>query len=375
MRRLLLTLISLIAALPALGDGVLTAPYISARSYYLMEEESGQPLAALNPDQRVEPASLTKLMTAYLAFKALRERALSPSQTIPVSQEAWKAEGSRMFIDPLKPVTVDELIHGVIIQSGNDASIALAEAIAGSETAFVDRMNKQASELGMVNTHFANATGLPHPQHYSTAHDLALLASALIRVFPEYYPLYSVKEYRYNGITQPNRNRLLWIDATVDGLKTGHTETAGFCLISSAHRGDRRLLAVVLGTNSDLARTTESQKLLNWGFLAFESQRLFQKNVPVKPLPVFKGASREVRAGFSEDIWMTFPKGDSAKARQTLITLQPIVAPIAAGQKLGALEIHYDDKPVAVHDLVALESIPVGNAFTRGWDTIRLMLK
>ena len=375
MRRLLPILLAFAFSLPALGEGTLTAPYIAASSYYLLEVESGQPLAALNPDQRVEPASLTKLMTAYLAFKVLRDRTLVPSQTVPVSQQAWKAEGSRMFIDPMKPVTVDELIHGMIIQSGNDASIALAEAIAGSEPAFVDRMNRQAADLGMTNTHFANATGLPHPQHYSTAHDLALLSAALIHDFPEYYPLYAIKEYRYNGITQPNRNRLLWVDTTVDGLKTGHTETAGYCLISSAHRGERRLLAVVLGTNSDLARTTESQKLLNWGFQTFESQRLFQKNVPVRPLPVFKGASREVRAGFSEDVWMTFPAGEGAKARQTLITLQPIVAPVAAGQKLGTLEIRYDDKPVAVHDLVALEPVPIGNAFTRGWDTIRLMLK
>jgi D-alanyl-D-alanine carboxypeptidase (penicillin-binding protein 5/6) len=375
MRRLLPILLAFAFSLPALGEGTLTAPYIAARSYYLLEVESGQPLAALNPDQRVEPASLTKLMTAYLAFKALQDRTLVPSQTVPVSQQAWKAEGSRMFIDPMKPVTVDELIHGMIIQSGNDASIALAEAIAGTEPAFVDRMNRQAADLGMTNTHFANATGLPHPQHYSTAHDLALLSAALIHDFPEYYPLYAIKEYRYNGITQPNRNRLLWVDTTVDGLKTGHTETAGYCLISSAHRGERRLLAVVLGTNSDLARTTESQKLLNWGFQTFESQRLFQKNVLVRPLPVFKGASREVRSGFFEDVWMTFPAGEGAKARQTLITLQPIVAPIAAGQKLGTLEIRYDDKPVAVHDLVALEPVPIGNAFTRGWDTIRLMLK
>ncbi|MDE2132419.1 MAG: D-alanyl-D-alanine carboxypeptidase, partial [Betaproteobacteria bacterium] len=204
MRRTLLILLALFSALSSRGDGTLTAPYIAAHAYYLVEVESGQPLAALNPDQRVEPASLTKLMTAYLTFKALREKTLSPAQTVPVSQEAWKAAGSRMFIDPMKAVTVDELIHGVIIQSGNDASIALAQAIAGSEDAFVERMNKQAAELGMTNTHFANATGLPHPQHYSTAHDLALLSEALIRDYPEYYPLYAIKEYRYNGITQPN---------------------------------------------------------------------------------------------------------------------------------------------------------------------------
>ncbi len=365
----------LIPEIAAPADSILTAPYVAARSYTLLEVESGQLLAALNPDQRVEPASLTKLMTAYLTFKALKERTLSPSQTLPVSQHAWKAEGSRMFIEPQMSVTVDELIHGVIIQSGNDASIALAEAIAGSEDAFAERMNRMASTLGMSSTHFVNATGLPNPQHYTTAHDLGLLVSALIRNFPEYYPLYAIKEYRYNGITQPNRNRLLWIDPTVDGLKTGHTESAGYCLISSARRGERRILAIVLGTNSDSARTTESQKLLNWGFQTFETQHLFQRNTPIKSLEVFKGATREVKAGFAEDVWMTHPVGESARLKQTLTTLQPIVAPVSAGQKLGTLEISYDGKPVATHELVALESVPVGNAFTRGWDTVRLMLK
>jgi len=368
-------LLSLFPGLAASADTLLTAPYVAARAYTLLEVESGQLLAALNPDQRIEPASLTKLMTAYLTFKALKEKTLSPTQTVPVSQHAWKAEGSRMFIEPQKPVTVDELIHGVIIQSGNDASIALAEAIAGSEDVFAERMNKMASALGMDNTHFVNATGLPNPQHYTTAHDLGLLVSALIRNFPEYYPLYAIKEYRYNGITQPNRNRLLWIDPTVDGLKTGHTESAGYCLISSARRGERRILAIVLGTNSDSARTTESQKLLNWGFQTFETQHLFQKDAAIKSLEVFKGAAREVRAGFSEEIWMTHPAGESTHLKQTLTTLQPIVAPVAAGQKLGTLEISYDGKAVATHDLVALEPVPVGNAFTRGWDTVRLMLK
>ena len=378
MRRLFYPFLLSLSLLPGLAraaDTPLTAPYVAARAYTLLEVESGQLLAALNPDLRIEPASLTKLMTAYLTFEALKEKTLSPTQIVPVSQHAWKAEGSRMFIEPQKPVTVDELIHGVIIQSGNDASIALAEAIAGSEEVFVERMNKMASVLGMDGTHFVNATGLPNPQHYTTAHDLGLLASALIRHFPEYYPLYAIKEYRYNGITQPNRNRLLWIDSTVDGLKTGHTESAGYCLISSARRGERRILAIVLGTNSDTARTTESQKLLNWGFQTFETQHLFQKDAAIKSLEVFKGAAREVKVGFSEEIWMTQPAGESARLKQTLTTLQPIVAPVSAGQKLGTLEISYDGHPVATHNLVALEPVPVGNAFTRGWDTVRLMLK
>ncbi len=375
MQRLCLLFFCLFTGFAALADATLTAPYVAARSYLLLEVESGQLLAALNPDQRTEPASLTKLMTAYLTFKALKEKVLSPRQTIPVSQHAWKAEGSRMFIEPQKPATVDELIHGVIIQSGNDASIALAEALSGSEEAFAERMNKMAAALGMDNTHFVNATGLPDPQHYTTARDLGILASALIRDFPEYYPLYSIKEYRYNGITQPNRNRLLWIDATVDGLKTGHTDSAGYCLVSSALRGERRIVSVVLGTTSDSVRTIESQKLLNWGFQTFETQRLFHKNTPIKSLEVFKGVAREIRAGFSEEIWVTAPVGEGSRFRQTLTTLQPVVAPVTVGQKLGTLEIDYDGKPVATHDLVALESVPIGNAFTRGWDTVRLMLK
>lgn len=353
----------------------LVAPYVAAHSYYLLEVESNQPLAALNSDERVEPASITKLMTLYLTFHALRNKTLSPGQTVPVSVHAWKAEGSRMFIEPGKPVTVDELIHGVIVDSGNDASIALAEAQGGTEARFVQLMNRRAAELGMSNTHFVNATGLPNPEHYSTAHDLALLADAIMHEFPEYYPLFSIKEYQYNGITQSNRNRLLWIDPTVDGMKTGHTESAGYCLVGSARRGDRRLLAVVLGTGSDEARSTETLKLLNWGFQAFESRELFRKGVAVKSLDVYKGATREVRTGFNEDIWVTYPAGESSRSRQLLTTLQPLIAPINAGQKLGKLDILYDGKTVGTYNLEALDTVAIGNAFTRFWDGARLMLK
>ncbi len=360
---------------PAWAASGLVAPYVAAHSYYLLEVESNQPLTALNADERVEPASITKLMTLYLTFHALKNRTLSPGQTIPVSVHAWRAEGSRMFIEPNKPVTVDELIHGVIVDSGNDASIALAEAQGGTEAHFVALMNKTANELGMSNTHFVNATGLPDPEHYSTAHDLALLADAIIHEFPEYYPLFSIKEYQYNGITQSNRNRLLWIDTAVDGMKTGHTESAGYCLVGSARRGDRRLLAVVLGTGSDEARSTETLKLLNWGFQAFESRELFRKGTPVKSLDVYKGATREVRTGFNEDIWVTYPTGESGRSRQLLTTLQPVIAPVNTGQKLGKLDILYDGKTVGTYNLEALDTVPVGNAFTRFWDGARLMLK
>ncbi|MGB9150926.1 MAG: D-alanyl-D-alanine carboxypeptidase family protein, partial [Burkholderiales bacterium] len=245
---------------------------IAARSWVLYDFQSNQILAAQNPDARVEPASLTKLMTAYLAFSALKNKKLELTQVVPITKNAWKPEGSNMFIEPRMKVTVDELLHGMIIQSGNDASIALAEALGGTEDVFAQMMNKEAQRLGLANTHFTNSTGLPNPEHYSTARDLSHLAAALIRDFPEYYPLYSIREYTFNNIKQPNRNRLLALDPTMDGVKTGHTESAGFCLIGSSKRGTRRLISVVTGTASDNARTAESQKLLNYGFQFFDTQ-------------------------------------------------------------------------------------------------------
>src|SRR5437660_182315 len=276
-------------------------PAIAAKAYFLVDVLSGQTLVAQNSDEPREPASLTKLMTAYLVFRALKERELVPSQMVTVSAKAWRAEGSRMFIDPKKAVSVDELLRGEIVQSGNDAAIALAEVVAGSEEAFVERMNREAARLGMKSTRFVNATGLPSPQQASTAADLARVASALIRDFPEYYPLYSLKEYRYNNITQPNRNRLLWTDPFVDGMKTGHTEAAGWCLIASAKRGQRRLLSVVLGAPTDAARATESQKLLNYGFQAFATVQLYAQNQPGSSLRAWQGAPPQVNAGFGAD--------------------------------------------------------------------------
>ncbi|MBX9810464.1 MAG: D-alanyl-D-alanine carboxypeptidase, partial [Burkholderiales bacterium] len=314
-------------------------PPIAAKAYLLLDFNSGQPLASQNPDERVEPASLTKLMTAYLTFSALRQKTIRPDQTVAVSERAWRAEGSRMFIEPRKPVTVDELLRGMIVQSGNDACIALAEAIAGSEDVFAQMMNREAQRLGMKNTHFMNSTGLPHPQHYSTAHDLALLAAAIIRDFPEYYPLYSLKEFRYNNITQANRNRLLWLDATVDGMKTGYTENAGYCLITSAKRGGQRLLSVVLGAASESARATESQKLLNYGFQFYDSVRLYEKNQPVVTLQVWKGSGNSVRAGFADDLYLSLPRGQADKLNASVESLQPLLAPISAGQKVGVMKL------------------------------------
>jgi len=350
-------------------------PPIAAKAYLLLDFNSGQPLASQNPDERVEPASLTKLMTAYLTFSALRQKTIRPDQTVAVSERAWRAEGSRMFIEPRKPVTVDELLRGMIVQSGNDACIALAEAIAGSEDVFAQMMNREAQRLGMKNTHFMNSTGLPHPQHYSTAHDLALLAAAIIRDFPEYYPLYSLKEFRYNNITQANRNRLLWLDATVDGMKTGYTENAGYCLITSAKRGGQRLLSVVLGAASESARATESQKLLNYGFQFYDSVRLYEKNQPVVTLQVWKGSGNSVRAGFADDLYLSLPRGQADKLKASVESLQPLLAPISAGQKVGVMKLTFAGKPLRELPVVALESVPLAGIFGRGWDSMRLLFK
>ena len=280
-----------------------------------------------------------------------------------------------MFIEPRKPVTVGELIHGMIIQSGNDACVALAELIAGSEEVFAQMMTKEAQRLGMKNTSFMNATGLPSPQHFSTAYDLALLASAIIRDFPEYHPLYSMKEYRYNNITQANRNRLLWSDPTVDGMKTGYTENAGYCLITSAKRGERRLLSVVLGTASEGARATESQKLLNYGFQNYDSVKLYEAGQAVASVTVWKGTFNSVKAGFINEMYVSIPKGQVDKLKAQLESQQPLMAPLAAGQRLGAMKLTLDGKPYAEIPVLALEAVPLTGVFGRGWDALRLLFK
>jgi D-alanyl-D-alanine carboxypeptidase (penicillin-binding protein 5/6) len=351
------------------------APAIAASAYVLVDFNSGQPLLAHNAQARVEPASLTKLMTAYLVFTALKEKRLRPDQAVPVSPRALKAQGSRMFLDARKAVTVDELIRGMIVQSGNDACIALAEAVAGSEEAFAGLMNQEAKRLGLKNTHFANSTGWPDPQHYSNAEDLALLAAAVIRDFPDYYPLYSQKEYRYNGITQANRNRLLWSDPTVDGMKTGYTGAAGYCLVSSARRGERRLLAVLLGASGDAARAVESQKLLNYGFQSWDGMRLYSSGQAIATLPVYKGAANGVQAGFLSALHIAVPRGLGEKLKATIESMQPLVAPINAGQRVGTLKLTVDGRPYREVPVVALEDVAPAGIFGRGWDTLRLMFR
>jgi D-alanyl-D-alanine carboxypeptidase (penicillin-binding protein 5/6) len=315
-------------------------------------------------------------MTAYVVFQALKEKKLALEQQIRVSERAWRATGSRMFIQPRRPVTVDELIRGMIVQSGNDACIALAEAIAGSEDLFVQIMNREAQRLGLKGTKFMNVSGLPDAQHYTTAQDLYALTASLIRDFPtEYAQYYSQKEFRYNNISQPNRNRLLWMDPSVDGVKTGHTESAGYCLIASSRRNERRLVSVLLGSNSEAARAQESLKLLNWGFQSFDDVRLYKAGEEVKSLEVWKGAARNVKAGVPRDLLVSVPKGEADKIKAELVAQQPLVAPLAKDQRVGTLRVTFDGKPLAEYPILALEPVAQAGIFGRAWDTLRLWVK
>lgn len=350
-----------------------TPPALAAKSWLLIESSSGQVLASQAADERLEPASLTKLMTAYLTFSAIKQGTIKLDQAIPVSERAWRAQGSRMFIQVGTQVVVEDLIKGMIVQSGNDACVALAEAIAGSEDNFAQMMNREAQRLGMKNSSFRNAAGMPDPQHYTTASDLAKLTSALIRDFPaEYAKYYSIKEFRYNKITQPNRNRLLWLDPTVDGVKTGHTDAAGYCLISSAKRGPRRLLSIILGTASDAVRAQESLKLLNYGFQFYDAVQLYAKNQPVSSLKVWKGAQGTVKAGFANDFMIAVPKGFEQRIAVELASQQPLMAPVTQGQTIGTLKISLDGKPYGEYPVTAIETVPVASIFGRMIDSVRL---
>lgn len=369
-------LLVLLLLLPAIAwADIPPSPPIAAKTWLLVDFNSAQTISAANERQRVEPASLTKLMTAYLAFAALKQKTLTLDRVVPVSERAWKAVGSRMFIEPGKPVTVDELLRGMIVQSGNDACIALAEAIAGSEEVFAQMMNREAQRLGMKETSFTNASGLPDPKHYSTAYDLGLLAAALIRDFPDYYPLYSQREYRYNNISQPNRNRLLWLDPNVDGVKTGYTDEAGYCLIASSRRGTRRLLSVVLGANSDSARAQESQKLLNYGFQFYDSVKLYEKGHAVSTLEVLKGSESRLKAGFLSDLYISVPRGLADQLKADLVRMQPLVAPIGIGQKVGTVRVTLQNRLLGEYPVVALQDVAIAGFFGRAWDGMRLWFK
>ena len=361
----------------ALPPQMPAAPVLAAKSYLLYDYASNQILANQNGDARMEPASLTKLMTAYLAFDAIEHGTLAAGQNLAVPAAAVRISNgeSRMLLKAGQTVTVNELLRGLIVQSGNDAALALALHIAGSEAGFVDMMNKEAERLGMRNTHFTNPVGMPHAQHYSSASDLALLAAAIVRDYPQHYALFGMRDYTFNGVTQANRNRLLWIDPHADGMKTGHTETAGYCLIGSAKRDNRRLISVLLGAPSDNLRTTESQKLLNFGFQHFEAVRLYEKNQPVAKARVWKGTKSHLNIGFRQDLLLSIPKGKLAQLKATMETRQPIFAPVGSGQQLGTLKLTLAGKPYAEFPLVALEDAQLANVFSRGWDSIRLLFE
>jgi len=332
-------------------------------------------LAAQNADQKVEPASLTKMMTSYVVYGALRDGKLKRDQRVPISEKAWKAVGSRMFVDPKSVVTADELIHGMVIQSGNDASIALAEAVGGTEEAFVNLMNAEARRLGMNNTHFVNATGLPDPAHMTTAQDLAILTTALIRDFPADYKVYAIKDYTWNKIKQPNRNRLLWLDATIDGVKTGHTESAGFCLVASRNDGARRLTAVVVGTANDNARVQETLALLHYGGRAFDAVKLYDKGQALTQLKIYKGAQPTVGAGFAENFVLSLPKGVAAnpgRLKVEVTSRQPLLAPVRQGDAVATLRLTVDGQAQGEFPLVALADVPVAGLVGRAIDSVKL---
>jgi len=346
-------------------------PAIAARAWISIDVNSGQILASSNPDQKVEPASLTKIMTAYVVFNALEENRITLDQQVTVSETAWRTGGSRMFIEPRKPVTVEELNQGMIVQSGNDASVALAEVVGGSESAFATIMNQEAARLGMKNTHFKNSTGLPDPEHMTSVRDLATLSTHLITDHPQFFHYYSQKEYTYNKITQPNRNRLLFADPTVDGMKTGHTDAAGYCLVATAQRGDRRILTVVVGTDSDATRAEESLKLLNWSFQNFDTVKLFEQGQPSLDARIWEGTVDQVKLGPPNPIWISVPRGRAADIKPIAQRNDPLVAPLEKGHRVGSLQLTLDDKPLRVEPLVVQESVARAGFFGRMVDTVK----
>ena len=354
--------------------GAAEPPSVSARAYYLLDYRSGRALAEKNADERIEPASLTKLMTTYVVFDAIRRGEISLAQRIRISDKAWRAPGSRMFVEPGSEVAVEDLLRGVIVQSGNDATIALAEGVAGSEEVFVERMNREAARMGLANSHFENATGLPSEHHHASAADLAAVAAAIIREFPQYFPLYALREYTYDNITQYNRNRLLGHDPYVDGMKTGFTESAGFCLVATAQRDGRRLISVVIDSDSDSGRAADAQKLLNYGFESFDTFKLYAKGQPLRDLPIWKGVRDTFQAGLNTDLYVTIPKGLAERLRATLESMQPLLAPIRAGDRVGKLLLSLDGRPYGEYAVVSLENISMASLMVRAWHSLRLLM-
>jgi len=350
------------------------APEIAAKSYILQDYASGEIIAALNADERLPPASITKLMTAYVVSHELASGNIALDDQVLISEKAWRMVGSRSFIEVNSKVTVEVLLRGMIIQSGNDAAVALAEHIAGSEETFAQMMNQYAQQLGMFDTNYQNATGLPDTDHYTTAKDIAILSVAVIRDFPEHYAWYAEKEFTYNGITQHNRNKLLWRDKSVDGLKTGHTEEAGYCLAASAERSGMRLVSVVLGTRSENARAQEIQKLFNYGFRFFETHELYQVGQQVADTKVWKGEGNVVGLGLESPMAITVPRGRYNELVATTHVQQPVIAPVLNGQVLGTVDIHLAGELVATQNLVALTPVVQGSWWRRLLDTLLLLI-
>lgn len=365
-------LIALAASFSAQAQTMPSSPEVAARAWLVFDANSGQVLGSQSPDMPVEPASITKVMTAFLVFEAIEEGRLAMDQEILVSERAWRAPGSRMFIDVNSRVRVEDLLRGMIVQSGNDASIALAEAVAGSEEAFAERMTNRARELGMLNTRFLNSTGLPDPQHLTTVADLAVLAHELIQRFPQFYGIYQERSFEWNNIRQANRNRLLHLDSSVDGLKTGHTSTAGFCLVASAQRDGRRLISVVVGAESDNVRVQESLKVLNWGFQNFDTVRVFEAGQVVGNAQVWKGAAEQADLVVGQDLWLTVPRGGANGLQTRLERTDPLLAPLRAGDEVGTITVSLGDTVLQRLPLQMQSDVPMAGFFRRTIDTLRL---
>jgi D-alanyl-D-alanine carboxypeptidase (penicillin-binding protein 5/6) len=370
-----LSFVSLAASVVSAAVPIPKPPAIDARSYVLVDFQSGRVLADFKADVQSEPASITKLMTGYGVFRALREKRLSLNDNVTISEHAWKAEGSRTFAQVGTQIPVDTLIKGMIVQSGNDATIALAEKLGGTEDGFVQMMNSYAAELGLKNSHFENSWGGPGPTHYMSAHDIATLSRVLVRDYPEDYKLYSLREFEWNGIKQQNRNGLLARDSSVDGIKTGHTESAGYCLASSAKRGGMRLISVVLGTQSFKAREDSSMALLNYGFTFFETVKAKSATDVVLKPEVYKGEEDRVTLVPARDIWVTIGRGSAAQLKTTATVKEPVLAPIKAGQVLGELTVSDGKEIIARVPLVAQAAVPEGGWWTRTVDGISLWMK
>lgn len=355
--------------------GVPAPPTIEARSYILVDYNTGAVLAERDADTPAEPASLTKIMTTYVAADELRQGHIRLDQTVNVSEKAWRTPGSRMFIEPNKPVTVDELLHGIIIQSGNDASVALAELISGSEEVFADLMTQHAKRLGMVNTSFGNSDGLPHERNWTTARDMAILTAALIREYPEIYSWFAVRDYTYNGISQMNRNKLLGLEEGADGVKTGHTEAAGYCLVGSVQRQGMRLVSVVMGAASDAKRVSASRALFGYGFRFFETHRLYEAGKALTNVRLWKGEAKTVDLGLGEDLWVTIPRGQYSALNATMHIDGPVVAPLAKGQVVGRVNVVLGDKVLAERPLAPLADVAEGGFVSRTVDQLLMIFE